>query len=300
MKAVNITAAVLLLTATSAWAEQTVDRTLPADPTATVHIENLAGSVEIIGWDRNEVHVTGTLGDDVEELEFTSDGDDIEIVVQLPDSSSGRWHGESRINADADLRVQVPKASDIEVETVSAFIKASEVSGSLELESVSGEILVSGNPSDVEAESVSGTIRVKGSNTVVEAASVSGSVYLEGVAGSVEAGSVSGNVAVEAETLDDGEFETVSGSIKFTGSLSSGAHLDAESHSGNVTLELPGTTAASFSVETFSGQIESDFGPQATRTSKHHPGKSLRFSTGNGQARVVVETFSGSVRLKKR
>ena len=66
-----------LMTAT-AMAEE-VDNRLDAASDGVVSISNVAGTIEVIGWSRNEVEVTGTLGRDVEELIFERDGDEIEI-----------------------------------------------------------------------------------------------------------------------------------------------------------------------------------------------------------------------------
>ena len=65
------TMAALLLFCGAAWADESVDRTIPASAAARIEIENVAGSIEVTGWDRNEVHIVGTLGDDVEGLDIT-------------------------------------------------------------------------------------------------------------------------------------------------------------------------------------------------------------------------------------
>ena len=52
----------LASTATAARGQAPVDRRLPADRDVSLRIYNLAGSVRVIGWDRDSVAVTGTLG----------------------------------------------------------------------------------------------------------------------------------------------------------------------------------------------------------------------------------------------
>jgi len=109
---------------------------------------------------------------------------------------------------------------------------------------------------------------------------------------------VSGSIRVEASDIEQGDFEAVSGSVRFTGALSPGARLSAESHSGSVVLNLPADTSARFQVETFSGSINNGFGGgEAERTSRYAPGKRLDFTIGSGDAQVRVESFSGSVTL---
>ena len=63
-----------LLLAPLAWGdEEQVDKRAPADPQGEVEVSNVAGNVSISGWDRNEVQVTGSLGEDVERLDFISE-----------------------------------------------------------------------------------------------------------------------------------------------------------------------------------------------------------------------------------
>ena len=41
-------------------------RAVSAEPDGEVSVELIAGTIRVIGWDRSEVQVTGTVGDDVE------------------------------------------------------------------------------------------------------------------------------------------------------------------------------------------------------------------------------------------
>ncbi|MDQ1345856.1 MAG: hypothetical protein QG586_1387, partial [Pseudomonadota bacterium] len=61
-----------------------IDKRTAADPAGTVEISNMAGSVVVTGWDRNEVEVTGELGKGTERLEFTKSDKVTRIKVILP------------------------------------------------------------------------------------------------------------------------------------------------------------------------------------------------------------------------
>src|SRR5215211_3161454 len=69
-------------------AETRINKRTAAAPKGMVEISNTAGSVLVAGWERNEVEVTGELGDDVERLEFTKSGDVTRIKVVQPNHSS--------------------------------------------------------------------------------------------------------------------------------------------------------------------------------------------------------------------
>ncbi|NIV17482.1 MAG: hypothetical protein GWN47_03540, partial [Woeseiaceae bacterium] len=70
--------------------------------------------VEVEGWSRNQVEVTGELGDDVEELIFERDGDEVEIKVKTKRRNSH--------DISSNLFIKIPGASSLEIHTVSADI----------------------------------------------------------------------------------------------------------------------------------------------------------------------------------
>jgi len=295
MKKISLVLMIIVLSAGLAAASQQVDETRAAEPDARISVDIVSGSIDVTGWDRSEVQVTGTIGDDVDALEVSGSGRSISIDLDVPDS----W-GRRRSDIDAHLQISVPKGARLTVETVSADITVDEVSGTLELGSVSGGIKLEGSPSRADVETVSGDIRVDGDQTAISAESVSGSIELTGAAETVEAASVSGNVKVSATEIERATFESVSGDVEFTGGLTSSARFHAEVHSGNVTLLLPADTSATWEVETFSGNVTNEFGPGPKKTNEYGPGKWLKFTTGSGEARITVDSFSGNVRFKKR
>ena len=295
MKKLNIVLMTVALTTGVAWAEQRIDETRDADADARIDVEIISGSIEVVGWDRGQLQVTGTIGDDVEALEVSGSGHSISIELDVPDSW-GRRHRE----VDAHLKISIPAGARLSVETVSANIDVADVNGAIELGSVSGGIEAAGSPTRANLETVSGDIRVDGNQTAVTAESVSGDVELNGVAESVEAASVSGDIEVSATQIERASFESVSGDLEFSGGLTDSARFHAEAHSGNVTLLLPADTSATWEVETFSGNIPNQFGPPAKKSSHHGPGTWLKFTTGSGDARITVESFSGNVKFQKR
>jgi DUF4097 and DUF4098 domain-containing protein YvlB len=294
MKMRNAIFCTCLLLALPALAE-TIDRTVDVSPAPLVSIESLTGSVKITGWERSQVRVSGTLGEDVEELEIDYDENEVHIEVEVDEDDMGRNQ-----KIESHLEISVPWSADLEVETLTASIEVSEVGGELELASTSADITVTGAPSAVEAESVSGSITVSGQGTLVEAESVSGDVTVRGAGETIEASTVSGEIHIEAAVVREASFESVSGSLMFSGNLAERAEFDAEVHSGNVILVLPTDVSATFEIETFSGDIQNEFGAAPVQASGFMPSKSLEFSTGTGSATVSIETFSGNVELKKQ
>ncbi len=280
-----------LMTAT-AIAEE-VDKRLDAASDGVVSISNIAGTVEVTGWSRNEVEVTGTLGRDVEELIFERDGDEIEITVRAPRRNSH--------SISSDLVINVPEKSSVEVVGVSADINIQNVLGEQHLQSVSGDIESEIRAADVEMETVSGDVEVQGDDVAGHAqlSSVSGDVEAQNLAGEVSANSVSGDITLVNSSFDRVRLETVTGDIIFESGLADDGSFSLETINGDVDIEFSNPISARFDIETFNGDIRNCFGPKPVKTSKYAPGTELKFTEGDGEGRVTIKTLNGDVRLCK-
>ena len=274
-----------------ALADEEINQSMDVSDDVHVEIYNTAGSIEVDGWSRNSIEVTGTLGDSVEELIFEKDGNEVLIRVEVPNRHWG--------DIDADLMIKMPIDGSLEVSAVSADIEVTDVRGEQSLESVSGDIETSGVASEVEAASVSGDIEIEGDDAQgdFEAATVSGDIYLSGASGSVEVDSVSGDIEIIGGSFEEAHFETVNGDLNFNAELINGGDLSAESVNGTVDLEFTKPISARIDIETFNGSIRNCFGPKPERTSKYSPGLELSFEHGGGDSRIDVETLNGSVTI---
>ena len=287
----KLTAIVLGLVLAAAAAAEEVNRSLDASPDGDVHISNISGSVNVNGWSRDEVEVTGTIGPKVEELIFERSGNKVTIKVKVP-KKSGR-------GVESHLTVRVPENSSIDVGTVSADIEVTGVRGEQKLEAVSGDIETECDGADVSAGTVSGdvVVRGKGKDTETHSASVSGDVDLYKLAGEVYAESVSGDLVIDDGSFDRASFNVVNGDIMFRSELRSGGKLKAETVNGEVDLHFAGNIAGQFDIDTFNGDIDNCFGPKPRRTSKYAPGMELSFTEGDGDARVTVSTVNGDISI---
>ena len=292
----NKTPLVLLSTllATPVMADK-INMTLDADSDGLVQISNTAGSVEVTGWSRDTVEVTGNLGDDVDELFFERDGNEIVIQVKVP-SSSGMW---GRKDVTSDLVVKVPENSSLEIATVSADIEVQNVRGEQELQAISGEIDSEVFGEDIQIESVSGDIDVVGDGNDAESEieTVSGDISARNLAGDIAAGSVSGNLSVTRGSFERAELETVNGDIVYQAELRDGGRLDVETVNGDVRVDFASDVSARFDIETYNGDIDNCFGPQADRTDRYAPGLELSFTEGDGDGRVGIATMNGNIEI---
>ncbi len=280
------------MVAPPAWADRSINRTVPASATGIVEIDNVAGEIVVEGWDRLEVQVTGRLGDRVEGVEVEDRGGRVVVDVELP--------GKARGDSAAHLTIQVPLGSEIRADGVSANIVVRDVTGRLELETVSGDVAVSGGKAELDAESVSGKVEAEGQFTEVRVETVSGGVWVHGVAPVVRASAVSGALDVRLERLGRVELETVSGNVDVIGdAVDRDAVVDANTHSGNAYVAIPAATSARVSLETHSGHLQNGLGPEPERP-RYGPGRHITFTMGDGDARFRIQSFSGNVSLKEQ
>ena len=284
LKWVGILVAMVPLTA---FAGQSIDERWDVDSNVSVSIENIAGEVVIEGWDRDEAHLTGVLGDSAKKLDVDASASSLQISVQN--------HNQRNIDATR-LRLMVPNRADVDAEGVSADIYVKGLNNEkLSASSVSGDVEVDVSSEWVSIESVSGDVDFSGSTSRIIAESVSGDINLSGISGEISATTVSGDMELQAGSITSAKFETVSGDIVTTGQISDNGRLTAESMSGDVIINLPSDQAGQFKAQSFSGRISTDFG--VVEKAKHGPGSHLKHMSGKGGAEVRVESFSGNIKL---
>jgi len=264
-----------------------VDETRPVAADASISVHNVAGEINVTTWDKNEIHLTGMLGTNLE-LEITETTQGIQIEVRH-EKQSGHFD-------ESELHLVIPRGASIVAEAISADISILGSEGkSLSAESVSGDVTVKANPGRVDISSVSGDVDFEGSSSRTVAESVSGDIDLAGISGEVTVSTVSGDTYLLAGTVSLGRFDSVSGSLELNLTAEDGGRLTVESMSGDVTIVLPKSQTGEFNVQSFSGDISTDFG-QVTQES-HGPGSHLKHVSGNSGTTIRVDSFSGDIHI---
>jgi DUF4097 and DUF4098 domain-containing protein YvlB len=272
--------------------ERRFEQQLPADPHGIVEISNFSGRIEVTGWDQPQVSVDANLPSGVDRLEFRSDHGRTTITVKFPNFSFG---GEG-----VNLRVKVPRGSEVDATAVSADVLSTGVTGAQRLKSVSGSIKADIAQSDIEAKTVSGDVALRGQGKPAELhlTTISGSIRLEHGAGDVEANTTSGEINMQLDSGRSIRMRTISGDLVFRGSLAKDADVDVQTVSGDVKLHAKPETGYEYEVTTFSGDIDNCFNAKAEKTSRYGPGERLSGSLGNGDnGHMRIKTMSGDVSL---
>jgi DUF4097 and DUF4098 domain-containing protein YvlB len=274
------------------------EKRLPVDPHGVVEISNVAGRIEVAGWDNPEVEVHGNLGAGVEKVDVTTDHGRTSIKVRVPNSSFR--------SAEADLRIRVPRDSELDISGVSSEVTTTDVGGQLQVKTVSGSVRADVYGRSAEIKTVSGDVVLRGrgkegpSAAEIHVTTISGNIRVDRAGGDLEATTVSGDMTLRLEPSRNVRIRSTSGDLGFEGKLAKGASVDAETVSGDLTVRVVPDGSLDYQVTTFSGDIRNCMGMDAERVSKYGPGRRLNGSRGNGgagEARVRLKTMSGDVEL---
>jgi hypothetical protein len=239
----------------------------------TVNVDNVFGSVEVVGGVFEDVRVSGlrTVRADTPEaaerarrevsLDMSESGNVVDIAVNGPfRSKDGSLHwdwDDRRYVVRYDLKVQVPESAALSVKTV--------------------------NEGQVVVRNVNGRLLVR---------NVNGAIELDRVGGAVDARTVNGGIRAQFRESPSAacDFKTVNGDVR----LGFGADLSAD-----------------FALKTLSGQLLSAFEVQSLparpveghRENGKYVYRSDRFQNirvGKGGPRVSMETLNGDLIIGSR
>lgn len=279
----------LLVAGNAAYAQGNIDRGIGLNADGAIRIYNTVGSVRVTGWNRDSVAVRGKVGES-NTLHFGGGRTGVKMFVE----------GRSERNpGPAILEVMVPSRASVWVKTASADIEVTGMLGSLDLYVVGGRITVNGNPADLNAESIDGAVRIVGSPGWVRAKSASGDVTLDGSSADVTLSTVSGKIDADGTGYERAKFESVTGSIRFAGSLRRGGLVNFDTHSGSIEVGLSPSTGADFDIVSIAGSITNRLTSARPVKGRYGRGSELVMSSAAGGTRVAIRSFKGPVVLRR-
>lgn len=141
----------------------------------------------------------------------------------------------------ADLKIEVPHGAAVSVDTGSADIAASDLSGSKSFRTASGEVSLNRLAGGVDVETVSGEIEIDGAAPLdLAAKSVSGDIRVRVPSiRRLDLGTTSGDIRLDAELSGSGPFamRSISGDATIVGRT--GFRVEAESITGDLSSDQP-------------------------------------------------------------
>ncbi len=295
-----IVAAVLVTaSAYGAAAVKTVSEHRAVDAAAQVELIDTAGRIEVQGWDKPELEVSGTLGAEAERLEITQNG--VRSTVRVVGKGIAGIHFGWGDAVATHLVVKMPKGGSLKAQVTSTDLRIQGLLGNQELQTVSGDITTAA-AAETRIRTVSGDLHLDAAPTarLTQLSTVSGDATVTGGAGEFSFQSVSGDAHLKMGLLNRVNLKSVSGDLDATLGLSGDGRLEAETVSGDVQVSFAGALPpADYEVSSLSGDLSTCQGRKATQEG-YGPGSRLVFREGAATARVRIDTKSGDVTLCSR
>ncbi len=175
----TIAAAAFLLLAGAAQAstlEESFDKAYDVHAGAMISLDNTNGAVEISASGDNRAHLHATkrveswssssVTKGMRELQIvvTQDGGGLKIVTKYPHDSADSflsWLAGEHVSYSVQYTLQVPRESNLQIETVNGHIAINDVSGGIKLETTNGSIEVERCRGTIDAETTNGHIRAE-------------------------------------------------------------------------------------------------------------------------------------------
>ena len=262
-----------------------IDTTITVSKTVTIDLGITSGTIKVTSWDKPTVQIRATSESGDLRFDFSQSrvslsgeeqngGEDADLELIVP---KGARVTATSIDGDIDIR----GVAELDANTVSGSLSASDIDGRATLNTVNGDLVASNLGGPVKAQDVSGDIQLSDISGDVDVQTVSGEMKLRGVKSSYVRTS------------------TVSGDLTFDGTLDPKGRYEFHSHSGSFTITMPKGTGAQISLRGYNGELRSSCQMMlmpGDGAGGHN--RSQVFTIGNGGAKLSFDTFSGDVELR--
>ncbi len=267
-------------------------------PGGRLFIESFNGSVEILGWDKDMVEVTGTKYASRQEVMENMKIDAVSEPAYLRLRAIRPM--ERNCNCGAKFLLRVPRKITIErAETSNGSIRAESLDGSARLKTSNGSMRFRDLNGDIEATTSNASIEVSEFNGGAVLKTSNGRIRAEGIRGNFSGDTSNGSIDVTIEELDPGRslrLDTSNSSISLTMAKFNNNPIIADTSNSSVNVRLPAGISADVKASTSNGSITSDFEVTTRTISK----TKLDGRLGNGGPLIELSTSNGSIRLMRR
>lgn len=264
-----------------------------------LHLDNSNGSVQISGWDRNTIDISGTkyapdtagLGD--VQVKASVHGSSATIETIAPRNS---FHG----SYGATYVIHVPRKTALEhLQTTNGSVSVDDLQGGGKVTSTNGRIAISHATGDYNVQTTNGAINLDQCDGMFRAESSNGSIKGTLGAGSISAETTNGPVDFTIDKPQDGQkmrASSTNGSVVLALAQFHDNAIKADTTNGSITLRLPSGINAELEARTSQASIKSDLPITMTgEISKRH----LSGKLGQGGPLISAETNNGSIHLQR-
>jgi hypothetical protein len=235
---------------------------------ATIRLYVPAGRLDVETWDRDSVHLEGTLGPNAS---LFGGGARTHIKLGV----------EARSNTDetlprATIQVRVPRRARLWVKMIDGQLQLSGTREELEAYTVRGAVVVRDVAGSTTVESIDAPVTITGATGDLRVRGSRGAVTLSDVQATMSVTTVSGSVTL-TRSAAEGRVETIGGRIAVDG-VAAGGTLELQSHNGALDIRVPATRVPLLELSSRSGAVR---------------GTELRGAAAHGH--IIARSFKGNV-----
>jgi len=283
--------AAVATSATSLHAQRKVHVAYHTTPDVSVRLFANVGSVQVTGWDKDSVVVSGVVATG-SQVSFGTPNPvasrGLKLFVESPTEQSAR---------DGALTIHVPRGARVWLKTGSGDLKVSDVTGGLDLNIVGGSIAVVGSPRELRAESMDGAVTVDGTPSWMRLKTATGNITLRG-GEDIGASTISGTIDARGGQAERVKLESTTGDIRFALGLARGAMVEMETHSGAIDVQLSRKTPMDVDAATVTGAIDNLWSKMRPTVGSEGRGMTFTSQSGGMGGRVVLRSFKGRITLR--
>ena len=268
------------------------------NPGGRLDFENRNGTIEIAGWDRNTIDVSGTKSAPSREALHN-----IEIKVTVNDGHASivtTWPEDMRGGYGAKFLVRVPRKTALgRAKTTNGGVSVEDLEGGGMLTSTNGRIFVARTVGDFETRSSNAAIEFDDCSGNMRAETTNGAIRARLKEGVIDAHSSNGGIELTLLKPTAGEAiraRTTNGSAMLAMAEFHNNPVSIETSNGAVTIRLPEHTDAKLIAETSHSNISNDLTLEShVEMSHNHVSGQL----GNGGPLISLHTSSGGIRISR-
>lgn len=262
-----------------------------------LELETFNGSVEITGWDKDTIDISGTKRARSRDLL-----DQIKVnVVNAPDSVriETRRPVDRRGNMGVSFVIHAPKKLVLErINSSNGGIRIEQIQGHGRLRTSNGGIKTISCQGDFEVTTSNGTIDLADLSGGATARTSNGAIKADGLRGYFEGQTSNGGIDVRIAEAKGRQVRatTSNGRINLVIESNKDADVKASTSNGGITVKLPSNIKAQLRAHTSNSSISSDFDVTTSgNISKHH----LEGTIGSGGPLVDLSTSNGNIKIAK-
>ncbi|MCE5307486.1 MAG: DUF4097 family beta strand repeat-containing protein [Acidobacteriales bacterium] len=268
-------------------------------PGGRISVDNTNGSVEVIGWEKDSVDVSGTKYASTESLlkdlkvDIAASPTEVRIRTLHP---SGRRGG-----FGAKYVLRVPQKAILDhIESTNGSLRAESVEGPARLHTTNGSVRVLKLRGEIDAQTSNGSIEATDTEGAATAHTTNGSVTVDGLRGSLDAGTTNGRIRARIVQTDPGKIlraSTTNGAIELTMESFKDNDVRASTTNGSITVRLPSSLNARLRAGTTNSSVTTDF--DVTIKGGTQSKKRLDGNVGSGGPLIDLSSTNGTIKILK-